>query len=428
MGIKEDLDALKKGQQDILDAIAKAQNGFLREAISLTADLIGIVSIVGLASAVVSLYDLFKGSTAADEAIAKIGQLLQVTFRFDESAAALTQMQRVSDLASEATTRLKTLLGEVPPYTPAALDQLDFITSNDLNKLGSSVSWMRVYFDGLNYRDYWFGTVTPPADLFTMGAGSSFVFDYRLTVPCYMLAIAARVASQTILIGAAFVQKQAMIAESSARAREAQNYYDTILRGFVRSRTPSAMEIVYNNGPIGSPPEWSQWDPPVVVPAAQPTRLIGVVDAYQGAGIVDSVPTSVFPSLALGPVPGGVNPPDLDLAYQVFAARYELGVRRREMRLYSSISLGELWGAIQKLHAAAGEAPDLIDRGQSWSLKDVNVALGTVYAEIINVPPGAPPPPISLSDTIRRLAILGGVDNSQNLFVSWRTAQEAASL
>ena len=58
----------------------------------------------------------------------------------------------------------------------------------------------------------------------------------------------------------------------------------------------------------------------------------------------------------------------------------------------------------------------------------LNVALGTVYAEIINVPPGAPPPPISLSDTIRRLAILGGVDNSQNLFVSWRTAQEAASL
>jgi hypothetical protein len=51
---------------------------------------------------------------------------------------------------------------------------------------------------------------------------------------------------------------------------------------------------------------------------------------------------------------------------------------------------------------------------------DIDTDLGLADIELIDVPPGAPPPDLSLWDTVRRLGDIGGVDRAGALFVSAR--------
>jgi hypothetical protein len=410
------LAALKEGQQQILQAIAAAENSFLRQAVSLAADLVGVVSIVGIPSAVLSLISLFEGGdSSAEQALGDIGRLLQVTFDYDQSAQELTDMHRVDDLASGAYSRLSSLLQEQLPYLPESLDSLNFETRKAMDALSLRSSWMRVHADVLDYQDYWFGRASAPPDTVTSGAGRSFVFDYRLTLPCYLKALATRMAAFVVLVGSGMVAEQTARDELAQRAADLQSYLDTILRGFTPARTPGMLDVFYRFEDLSGTLRWSVWDT-----SAPGPRVIGVVDAFQGGGLVDEVPVTAYPNPTDGPwFPPVDHPP---MAYLDFAARYELGVRARHMALYEACSLHDAWTAIQQTRAAAGQATAPTDLDVHWSLRDIVGRLGVAEADIV-----LDTTHISLWDTVRRLAILGAVDRTGTFQVSFRETLQAAA-
>jgi hypothetical protein len=152
------------------------------------------------------------------------------------------------------------------------------------------------------------------------------------------------------------------------------------------------------------------------------------MSAHDGNGIVDSYPADAFPNRALGPFgPVLGEPAPAPEVYLEFAARYELGSRKREKTLYVQIGLDKAWTSVQDLRRMSVQIPEATDQMLYWSLRDVLVALGLAAADLINVPPGAPRPPLSVFDIVRRLAIVGKVDNSQRFLISCREALEAAT-
>lgn len=426
MTIEQDIAALKDGNDQILTAVKALDTTFLRDALSLASDVAGVIGIVGIPGAIANLIGMFTGAeekTAAQ--LNAIEGLLKVTFSVEQSGIALSQMQRVTGFARDCMSALNTTLMETRPYDPSALSLLNIETGKDMDALADPSSWLRVFFDQLLYSDNWFGTVKLPPDTVSTGADHSFAFDYRLTLPCYLKGLSARCAALGILQDANFVLRDAVVKELLERAAELSHYRDTILRGWQRARIPTYLDIEYLDQSVGSPPPifpnwmstWDQWG----------GRSIGVVDAYRGDGIVGTYPADKFPNSSLGPFGLSIEPPN-DTAYVVFTARYLLGLRRRECRLYLATSLDLAWIAIQDLRAAAGQPKQDIDPFMHVSVRDVISSLGSAYANLLVRPPGAPPPPDSLWDTTRRLALVGEVDNTGELLVSLRGVLDAATV
>jgi hypothetical protein len=162
--------------------------------------LVGIVSVVGIPTAIASLVQMFSGPDATQQALQRIENLPQVTFSFQQGEADLTQMQLVTTFVNDSRYRLQSLLEESLPYLFSALDDLNNITLTKVNVLEQEPFWNRVFFDELVYQDFWFGRVLPPPDaITTLHPGRSFVFDYRLTLLGYLNTISVRLAAIVIL-------------------------------------------------------------------------------------------------------------------------------------------------------------------------------------------------------------------------------------
>jgi len=424
MSIEDDLKTLKDKVQEISgdnkSSLAKIGDKIGTLA-GIVANLSGILQLPSvLISLQSSLKQLFGGEDPIKGELDRIANLLQVTFSFEESEADLTQMQLVNDAVVRCRSALTGLLLEQPPYLPTALDRLNIDTLTELNLLESEPYWKRVFFGELEYEDYWFGRVEPPGeDIVSSRPGRSFVFDYRLTLAGYLDAIWVRTSAIVLMLASDFLVREAALAEIQSRATALENFYNRILRGFKKSRTPTFNDVVYQDiAPPGFPLPWlsSAFDP--VIPSPTP-RPVGVVSALDGNGIVDSYPDELFPNRTLGPFGPFASPTE---EYFEFATRYALGAIRRELVFYVKIGLDRAWTTIQDLRRISGQAPEAFDKKLYWSLRDI----GNVFGLIVVIP-GEPSPPFSVFEIVRRLAVVGKVDNSQRFFISCRTALEAAT-
>jgi hypothetical protein len=72
------------------------------------------------------------------------------------------------------------------------------------------------------------------------------------------------------------------------------------------------------------------------------------------------------------------------------------------------------------------QIPELFDQHVYWSLREVNEALGA--ADLVDTGGPGVPPPLSVFEIVRKLAVIGKVDNSQQFFISCREALEAVTV
>jgi hypothetical protein len=217
-----------------------------------------------------------------------------------------------------------------------------------------------------------------------------------------------------------FVRKDAVVQEIGDMADTLENFYNRILNGFTRAPVPGPRDISYL--PAAPFPGFtSAFDPEPPPPLP---RVFGIIDAYEGDGLLASYPADVYPNTQAGPFH---RPRPDDPTYLEFIARYELGNRRLEKELYVAIGLDKVWETLQDLRRAAGQPTETFDTRLYWSVRDILVALGAADADIIDQRPGSPPPDLSLLDTYRRLAIIGKVDDTGLLLVSLRDALKAAT-
>jgi hypothetical protein len=230
-------------------------------------------------------------------------------------------------------------------------------------------------------------------------------------------AITTRLQALTILVATDFVKRDAVMEEIASRATTLEAFYQRIQNGFTQPRTPRFFpDIQYQN--LAIPP-----DPPLLVslwdqsnPAIVTNRVVGIVDAYVGDGVLSSYPVNLFPNRLVGPfLPTGDPPPR---EYSDFVTRYRLATAKRLKNLYLLIGLDQVWSEIQNLKGLTGQTVEPFDGHLYWSLRDV--------VDDLNAD-GLPPPPddLSLFDAVQRLARIGAVDNSHVFLVSWREALEA---
>jgi hypothetical protein len=295
--LKKDVGTLRADSQGALNAIGGV--------IGVVANIAGVVgipaTIVGLIPAITQL---FSGpDRATEEALNRIEGLLAVTFKFDVAEADFIQMKDVSNLATDCRSALDSLLSQ--PYSPETSALAEANSRAAIDKLQQEIYWQRVFFDQLVYSDRWFGRVMPPADDFSSPrAGSKLVFNYRLTLPCYLKALSARIATVLLLVNSGAMVQQAAITEMRSRASTLEDYYKRILKGFVFAPVPTLEQIIYTL----VPPDWAALHN--FAPSAFDQsdlfvdRPIGVVQAHDGGGIVgvdENYPVELFPNISLGP-------------------------------------------------------------------------------------------------------------------------------
>jgi hypothetical protein len=417
---EDDLKALKDNSAAI-SAQVNSEDSVFRKGLSLAADVVGIISVVGIPAAVQSFLDFINDNHPLQDALKPIVDLLRVTFSFEQAEADLTQMQNCTALATAAQSSVQAILEESLPYTKESLNSLQNITLTSVNTLEQDAFWRRVFFTELAYEDYWFGRVLPPPDeILGVRPDRSFAFDYRLTLPCYLSAIMNRHQALVILLGNEFVKRDAIMKEIADRATSLERFYNRILKGFRRARTPTFFpDIQYVDIAIRPDPPLFQspWDQPPQ-PAIIVNRVVGTVDSYVGDGIIRSYPESLFPNRTVGPFALTPDPPP---EYVEFTTRYELGVIKREKQLYFLIGLNSVWESIQDLRRSVGQLTEPFDENLYWSLREIIDVLRQ------HAPP-KPGPDLSLFDAVQRLATIGKVDNSQSFQISWREALEAAAV
>lgn len=405
MSTEDDLATLKERTEAIWQKLNDS-DGTFRQGLSLAADVAGVISIVGIPSAVQSLLDFLNHRNPLQDALASIETLLNVTFSSEQAEADLTQMQKCTELATNARSRLKATLEEMLPYSNETLDNTQNITLTSVDTLEQDPFWRRVFFDELAYDDEWFGQVLPPSEeILTIRPGRSFVFDYRLTLPCYLSAITHRQQALVILLAVNFVKREEIIKEISERATSLEGFYKRILKGFAPPPIPQYFPDIQYSGTVVL---LSEWDP---------RRHVGTVDSYVGDGVVSSYPRELYPNPAVGPLAPAPEPPPPE--YVEFAQRYKLAVMKRENALYRLIGLDIVWESVQELRRAAAQATEPFDPHLYWSARQIMNALDQEVSAGTD---------LSLSETVQRLATIGKVDNTGLFMVSWRTALEAAAV
>jgi len=434
MGMEEDIAAIKAAVQDI-----RGDNKSTLQHIAETVgNVLGVVSnlsgVFSLVSVLPTLVQFFKGADPTMEALNRIDQLLHFTYDFEQAQADLTQMHEVTAAVVTCRSALSSLIEETPPFSAAALDSLQTTTRTQVDLLESDPYWMRVFFSELLFSDFWFGVVQPPhGDITPLVSGKSYVFDYRLTLMGYANAVSTRTSAILLLLANNFIDRQQAIDEVSRRADTLEKFMQRIVNGFVSARTPRFMDVSYLDESIPSsppnPPLWqSNWDilgfPGTINFPVQ--RPFGVISSHDGNGIEETYPATLFPNTTVGPF-GLVGDPNFGTeTYYEFVARYQLGNRKRAKALYLQVGLDQAWIAVQDLRRLAGQSPEVADPMQCWSMRDIYQDLGKAAVER-NDDPRASGPPLSMVDIIRRLAVVGNVDNSHELAVSLRTALETAT-
>jgi hypothetical protein len=162
-----------------------------------------------------------------------------------------------------------------------------FNSSLEVETLGDISFYLRPFFPAAAYSDPWSGRIDPPA--FPHSTGSSIVFDYRLTLPAYLEAIAIRITILTVLVPNFRESDRAELRDNMANRLE--DLYERIRDGIVPLRKPTVQEIISTrvfdaNDAMLRRIEPSPWD--------KVERLYGAVERYSAVSVVDQYHSDRF--------------------------------------------------------------------------------------------------------------------------------------
>jgi hypothetical protein len=328
--------------------------------------------------------ELLKGTDEIQDAVqALVGHFDAILSAEDQ----VLHMRDVAKLVNEARAQLDPIRALSPGQSLSESQRatMDSTTDEVVRTLGDISYWKRPFFLELVYDDAFSGLLLPEPSL---GPGS-LVFEYRLTLPAYLEAIAIRLIVLLALDGEIKATRQSEIASIVTQLEE---YYNKIRAGIVTIRPPTYLEI--KPPPIGGPLAPTAWD--TGDPFHHVSRPYGAVERYSTSAVVDSWPSDSIPIR-------GQSPPLPDsFEFRDFSARLALGSLSRSKKVYSAVGLPAVWRILIHLKALAGvPVPHTVDTGSVLSLREVDNVLATA---ILNRPStGSQNAPISVRKLISML-------------------------
>jgi hypothetical protein len=342
-------DADLKALQDVA-AIIGTVSGFIGYVLALK----GILTAVGL----------FQQTDEVQQLVTQLWRNFQVVLE------GLNESQTMRDVANQIETARSELENylEFAPDDPAASgidanwDKLSpFVLDNTLravNTLGDPAYWQRPFFTDLVYFSEWTNSLTPPLE-------GNLVFDYRLTLPAYLEAIAIR-----IIILAALVKdyRTKNSVEIYQYITTLEGYFKTIRDGIVELRPPQPIELT--ESPLAMSlqgPANCLWTTFGTWPPGQ-GDLFGAVERYSTFQLVDSWPAEEYPLAFLNTLMTSTDPN----AYSKFLVRHVVRTMSRWKQIYNKIGLGVLAATLVQLRALVGISPVALEPPTGdWSVREL---------------------------------------------------------
>jgi hypothetical protein len=323
----------------------------LGDAIGTIANIAGVLSIPGnILADIQAIAQLFNGDDNAkqlSEIVADVRALLQ----FSEEEASHLDMLIIETQMEPARGVYKRFAeqgAQDPLFDPKSANDKTFDLVDLLSRLGEF--WKRPFLQNLTYFDSEFGNVSPTR--FPSGE----VFDYRITLPALMEAVAMRLAILPA-VRPNFItdagSKQELI-DSAAALIEKRNI---IVAGFVNAPIPTLENFFFTYDGLGE---------------------IGVVDSYAGSGVVDFLIGRGFLARIQNT---RVPDPTPIVQYQRGVVQIVLGIQKRRKALYMKIGLDAVWSSLKNLQRLAGQIDDTFDPNMVWSFWEVHDILTSPAGE-----------------------------------------------
>jgi hypothetical protein len=300
----------------------------------------------------------------------------QLEGHFDAILSAGDQVLQMRDVANQLA-KARAQLDPIRTLSPGqSLSEsqranMDSTTDEVVRTLGDLSYWKRPFLSEVVYFDTWSGSLPPDPSL---GPGS-LVFEYRLTLPAYLEAIAIRLIVLLALDGGIKATGQGEIAQI---ANQLEEKYNTIVAGIVTIRPPTLSDV--QSGLSDSNWNLGRKDPQS--PASESARdLYGAVERYSTLAAV------------------GHWPVWFETDFRQFSAKLALGSLARWKKVYSEVGLAAVWRILIHLKALAGQTvPPSVDSGSAWSLREVDHVVATA---MLNRPStGSPNAPISARNLV----------------------------
>jgi hypothetical protein len=369
--------------------------------------LTGAGAVVGISVIALGVLGLFSKTDDLESNVQKLVADFNILFSELQAEADIALMRSVGDKIDNARTALRTLrMFPDDPNLKNPNGAVLFNSSLEVETLGDIRFYQRPFFPAASYSDPWSGRIDPPA--FPHSTGSSIVFDYRLTLPAYLEAIAIRLTILTVLVPNFRKSDQAELRDNMANRLE--NLYAMIRDGIVPIRKPTVQEILStrvfdaNDGTLIRI-EPSPWD--------KVGRLYGAVERYSAVSVVDQyhfdrfLPDSQDAFLVASEVRFGErdnpNPPPLPEprfpsheALAPFLLEYAIGILARSKAVYNVLGLPKLKAAVNLLKEFAGEPRMETRPDGDWSIRELDSTVATI---LFNQPSTADGPnaPIKVS-------------------------------
>lgn len=350
-----------------------------------------ITSVASVFSAINAAINVltFLGVLSSADVVGEIEQAIdQLWQEFQGAVAALDtedSMKDVQNQVAQSQTEL-TNLTEFAPNDAATVgidstwDELrPFVLNNSLSPvltLGQPAYWQRVYLPDLVYNGNQNGNQVIPEDLalylFSPTTAGGLVFDYRLTLPAYLEAIAIRL---TILVAVVPDYQNTARPELQNMAATLESYYLQIRDGSSEAFSvdqnlpvyPTSMDFYLNargGGLVTLSPPSAIWETgtnfysvPDWIGNGAP---YGTVEVYSAYNNVTSWPEGEFPLVEF-PTSEPLASETPDVQWINFLVRYTVRSWVSWKDVYNGIGLGPVPSVIVQLKQLAGVLPATVD-------------------------------------------------------------------
>lgn len=338
-----------------------------KKALDLASSLVGAISsawgYVNTAKTVLTTLGVLSQADPVAEMRKEIDQLWK---QFQGVVAALDADSTMRDVANQLSSARAELqnLTELAPDDPATVG-LDSVwdglrplvldgSARAVIALGSPAYWERVFIPELLYQKWPASSSHPNPQV-----ESGLVFDYRLTLPAYLEAIAIRL---TILVAVVKDHRRVAREELVSIATTLEAYFSKILDGIANVLWPPS-PIADDQDPVypGESPGVPLW--------IRAGALVGVVEIYSADDRVAAWPANEFPR-------EGFSGTAIYQRWPEFLARYTVRNWVRWKALYNETGLNAVAATIVKLKKMADVFPaSVVGPGGDYSMKQLAEAL-----------------------------------------------------
>ena len=319
------------------------------EAGKLVLQALGVLGSDDTTKKIDTLITLFGELFAVLQANFDVWRMDQVGTQYDH---VITQLQHLGEHSGDLN------------YLKANSFDLDNNSLDALNQLADYKSWVRPIYPQAVYNDVFSGKLEPPG---SHGPGS-IVLDYRLTLPAFLYAIAARMTILWALTQVDPHYQDIAKTEASGYASTLLDRYQQMWAGIASIRAVTFQELQQCIG-AATPPAPAPFSAVAFWYLAN--RPYGAVDTYSTVAVIGQFPPDQIPYLNTNAFPDV-----LQEMYNKFWFRQWMGTLERWKRVYQLMGLAHVKNIINDLKAIAGESPIPPTRPDTgdWSLLEAEQA------------------------------------------------------